>query len=241
MTGSDLNRSCNRREPQKTGLQRFGPVFGDFGNYVNRLRLRSKALRAKRPDLTGLSNTTPWGYGPDPHAAVSRNPGNIVDTTPLQFRNTFAPHETPSCAPLAPLSSSQPSLVPATSTTSQKRASQAGPGGPAPKRARHSDAENVGPAVSTPNTDIPITATGPFISPIGEANYQHPAFTAFTSILPKDQKNTKVASDVWFCVKGSQTKQRPEMILTNLPDEGLFLERPKDKVAYPYLACCLCT
>jgi hypothetical protein len=70
--------------------------------------------------------------------------------------------------------------------------------------------------------------------------YQHPAFMAFTSILPKDQKNTKVASDVWFCVKGSQMKKIPDIIPPNLPDDGLFFEWPKDKVANPYLACHLC-
>src|SRR6266700_3191059 len=93
---------------------------------------------------------SPWGYGSDPHAPVSHNPGNLVDTTSLQFRNTFAPHETTSRMPLASLCLSQPSAV-TTSTTSRKRASQAG--GPAPKRARRSDAENADrdPAVSTPN------------------------------------------------------------------------------------------
>lgn len=189
-----------------------------------------------------LPQISPWHYGPDPrsHVATSQNLGSVVNTTSLQFRNTFAPHETPSRAPLAPISLSQPSQVLSTSST-RKRASQAGNGGPAPKRARRSDDENVGPAVSMPNIDIPITATGPFIPPVGAVNYQHPAFTAFTSILPKDRKNTKVASDVWFCVKGSQTKQRPDAVLPNSLDEGLFFQRPKDKVAFPYLACRLCT
>jgi len=182
---------------------------------------------------------SPWGYGPDPHVAVSHNTGNLVDTTPLQFRNTFAPHETPSRVPLGPLSLAQPSVIPPTSTTSRKRASQAG--GPPPKRTRWSDAENAEPAVITVNTNIPITATGPFISPVRAATYQHPAFMAFTSILPKDRKNTKVASDVWFCMKGSQTKQRPNIILPNTLDAELFFERPKDTAIYPYLACRLCT
>jgi len=73
---------------------------------------------------------SPWGYGPGPHATLSQNLGNVVDAAPLQFRNTFAPQEIPSRAPLAPISFSQPSLVSATSTTSRKRTSQAGPGGP---------------------------------------------------------------------------------------------------------------
>ena len=188
-----------------------------------------------------LPQVSPWGYGPGPHATLSQNPGNVVNATPLQFRNTFAPHEIPSRAPLAPISVSQPSQVPAISTTSRKRTSQAGPGGPVPKRARRSDAENAGTVTSTSTTDVPITATGPFIPPVGTTTYQHPAFMAFTLILPKDQKNTRTASDVWFCVKGSQMKKIPDIILPNPPDEGLFFEWPKDKVVYPYLACCLCT
>lgn len=187
---------------------------------------------------------SPWGYasGPNPHhtaASSSQNTNNLVDTASLQFRNTFAPPKIPSIpsrAPLAPLSLSQPS---ATSSTSRKRASQAG--GPAPKRARRSDSENAEPGASTSNANIPITATGPFIPPIRAATYQHPAFTAFTSILPKDRKNTKVASDVWFFMKSSQTKQRPDIILPTLPDESLFFERPKDTAVHPYLACRLCT
>jgi hypothetical protein len=60
-----------------------------------------------------LPQVSPLGYGPGPHASsstlrLSQNPGNVVNTTPLQFRNTFAPHEIPSCAPLAPISFSQP-------------------------------------------------------------------------------------------------------------------------------------
>jgi len=66
---------------------------------------------------------------------------------------------------------------------------------------------------STSNTNVPITATGPFIPPVGANTYQHPAFMAFTSILPKDRKNIKTASDVWFCMKGSQTKKIPDIIL----------------------------
>ena len=52
-----FNWSCNRKRPQKTSLLRFGPVFCSFSNWEDRLRLRSKALGAKRPDRTGLSNT----------------------------------------------------------------------------------------------------------------------------------------------------------------------------------------
>ena len=51
--------SCNRKRPQKTSLSWSGPVFGSFWNWKDRLRLRSKALGIKRPDRTGLSNTTP--------------------------------------------------------------------------------------------------------------------------------------------------------------------------------------
>jgi hypothetical protein len=83
-----------------------------------------------------LPQMSSWGYGTGPHhhAALSQNPGNVAvqvinNPTPppsLQFRNTFAPQETPSRAPLAPIPLSQPSLAPVATTTSRKRASQAG-------------------------------------------------------------------------------------------------------------------
>jgi len=57
-TVTGLDRSCNRRKLQKTGLHWFGPVFCRFWKYVDRLRLWSKALGAKRLDQTGLSNTS---------------------------------------------------------------------------------------------------------------------------------------------------------------------------------------
>ena len=80
---------------------------------------------------------SPWGYvsGSNTHTAASssQNTNNPVDMASLQFQNTFAPPEIPSCAPLAPLSLSQPSVVPPTTSTSWKQASQAG--GPAPKHA----------------------------------------------------------------------------------------------------------
>ena len=131
-----------------------------------------------------------WGYvsGSNTHTAASssQNTNNPVDMASLQFQNTFAPPEIPSCAPLAPLSLSQPSVVPPTTSTSWKQASQAG--GPAPKHAQQSDSENAEPGAFTSNSNIPITATGPFIPLVRAATYLHPAFTAFTSILPKDQK-----------------------------------------------------
>jgi hypothetical protein len=37
---------------------RFGPVFARFSFYEDRSRSRSKPLKGKRPDRTGLSNTT---------------------------------------------------------------------------------------------------------------------------------------------------------------------------------------
>ena len=66
---------------------------------------------------------SPWGYtsGPNPHhtaASLSQNANNLVDTASLQFWNTFTPPEIPSRAPLAPLSLSQPSVVPTSSSTS---------------------------------------------------------------------------------------------------------------------------
>ena len=57
-TITGFNQSCNHKRPQKTSLLRFGLVFGSFWNWEDQLQLRSKALGAKRPDQTRLSNTT---------------------------------------------------------------------------------------------------------------------------------------------------------------------------------------
>jgi hypothetical protein len=74
------------------------------------------------------------------------------------------------------------------------------------------------------------------VAPADASSYEHPAFTAFTSILPKEKKDTKIASDVWFCMKQVNQKQRPHV--TNPSDEELFFKRPKD---CEFLACRLCT
>jgi len=54
-TGSD--RSCNRKRLTKTGSHQFGLVFLTIWDLKDRSRSRSKALGAKKPDWTGLSNT----------------------------------------------------------------------------------------------------------------------------------------------------------------------------------------
>ena len=56
-TGSDRNRSCNRKKPMWTGPHRFSPVFSRIQKRKNWLRLRSMALGVKRPDQTRLPNT----------------------------------------------------------------------------------------------------------------------------------------------------------------------------------------
>lgn len=163
-------------------------------------------------------------------------------TTEFQFRNTFAP-EMPPRTPLAPCTALQSGINTPTSSTSRKRQSDENPPGrSAPKRPRHSDIENWPPSMpnipaSSSTQDPPITATGPFVAPVGTSSYEHPAFTAFTSILPKEKKNMKIASDVWFCVKRVNQKQRPHVV-TNPADEELFFKRPKD---CEFLACRLCT
>ena len=53
-----LNRSQDRNKPHKTSLPRFSPVFHRFPNLVDWSRSRSKPLEGKRPDWTGLPNTT---------------------------------------------------------------------------------------------------------------------------------------------------------------------------------------
>jgi hypothetical protein len=54
---------------------------------------------------------------------------------------------------------------------------------------------------------------GPFVAPVDASFYDYPAFTAFTSILPKEKKDLKIASDVWFCIIRSRNHTSPPTLL----------------------------
>ena len=179
---------------------------------------------------------TYYAYPPPQHSVLPQSYTPQVTnplTTQFHFRNTFAsePHETPFRPPLAPRTTLQSSVNTSTSSTiPQKRQSDVNSHGRlASKRPRHSDVENQ--PISMPSTPAsastqapPITATGPFVAPVGASSHNHPAFTAFTSILPKEKKDSKIASDVWFCVKRVNQKQKPH-VTTNPPEEELFFMR----------------
>src|SRR3984885_15304632 len=62
---SGPKRSCNRsgtvpecKRPKKTGSYQSSPVFSLFGNLPEPVRVRLPSWDAKKPDRTGLSNTT---------------------------------------------------------------------------------------------------------------------------------------------------------------------------------------
>src|SRR3984885_11349021 len=62
---SGPKRSCNRsgtvpecKRPKKTGPYQSSPVFSLFGNLPEPVRVRLPSWDAKKPDRTGLSNTS---------------------------------------------------------------------------------------------------------------------------------------------------------------------------------------
>src|ERR1700733_13393125 len=62
---SGPKRSCNRsgtvpecKRPKKTGSYQSSPVFSLFGNLPEPVQVRLPPGDAKKPDRTGLSNTT---------------------------------------------------------------------------------------------------------------------------------------------------------------------------------------
>jgi hypothetical protein len=146
-----------------------------------------------------------WGFT---NPAVPNTPG--PSQPQIKFHNTFAPQNMSFCIPRAtqqpPQASTDPSVT-SNSTNAQKRSSQGNPNGqPASKRPHHSNVENIPPPnpsnpSQTSSTTVRFTETGPFMAPVGASTPQHPAFTAFASILPKDKKNSQIATDVWFFMK----------------------------------------
>ncbi|KAF8152627.1 hypothetical protein B0H34DRAFT_822144 [Crassisporium funariophilum] len=170
---------------------------------------------------------------------------------------SYAPRQTQpmpseSCAPLA--SSSRSENVASTLSNSRKRsAPSAAPGATSNKHARHSHAipnnKNTDPAQSIPPAPTPVPSRlvagiGPFDNPVGTTSRQHPAFTSFKSIIPKVQKSSSAASDVWYFMKAATSKERPvenaHPPATTTASKTLFCTRPKETIA-KFLACQLCT
>ena len=192
-------------------------------------------------------------YGPHPPNPWWSFANPAVQSTPrpsqpqIEFHNAFGPQNISSRTPLPaqqpPQASANPSIA-SNLTNARKRSSVSHPNGrPASKRPRRSNIENIPPSnLSNPSqrssTTVCSTETGPFTSPAGASTHQHPAFTAFTSILPKDKKNTKIATDVWFFMKRANQMHKPSVVI-NLVEEPLLLKRPKESEC-SHLACCLC-
>jgi hypothetical protein len=195
-------------------------------------------------------------YGPQPPNPWWGFANPAVQSTPqpsqpqIKFHNTFGPQSqnissrTPLVTQQPPQASTNPSAA-SNSTNARKRSSASNTNGrPASKRPRRSNIENVPPSnlsnpSQTSSTTVRLTETGPFTSPAGASTHQHPAFTAFTSILPKDKKNTKVATDVWFFMKRVNQMHKPSVVI-NPVEEPLLLKRPKESEC-SHLACRLCT
>src|ERR1700733_10713020 len=76
---SGPKRSCNRsgtvpecKRPKKTGSYQSSPVFSLFGNLPEPVRVRLPSCDAKKPDRTGLSNTTcQWEYHNNIHSQIA--------------------------------------------------------------------------------------------------------------------------------------------------------------------------
>src|ERR1700733_7883671 len=91
---SGPKRSCNRsgtvpecKRPKKTGSYQSSPIFSLFGNLPEPVRVRLPSWDAKKPDRTGLSNTTGHGKdcGPPRSQAVLSTCGTPFYTSYLEI------------------------------------------------------------------------------------------------------------------------------------------------------------